>query len=29
MGKKNIHIDKFEEEIFPMTARLRDLTYSR
>ncbi|CAD8117751.1 unnamed protein product [Paramecium sonneborni] len=29
MGKKNIHVDKFEEEIFPMIARLRDLTYSR
>lgn len=29
MGKKNIHVDKFEEEIFPMTARLRELTYSR
>jgi DNA-directed RNA polymerase II subunit RPB2 len=29
MAKKNIHQDRFEEEIYPMSARLRDLTYTR
>jgi len=30
MGKKNIHsTHSYEEEIYPMAARLRDLTYYR
>lgn len=29
LAKKNIHQDKYEEEIHPMAARLRDLTYCR
>ena len=29
LTRRNIYSDRYEEEIYPMSARLRDLTYTR